>query len=125
MDNSAAHGRDPPTMTWLQKALAVTAVAACAAVLPAQWALADCPGDMVELNCGGLPVCKPSGSSCCGAVACAADLVCLTCDSNPICAAPGSTCCGNVMCPPEQDCVTCGTATKCRPRGSGCPSNMD
>src|SRR5262245_48696782 len=125
VDNRAARGRNSHTMRWVHRALAVTAVAVCAAFLPQQLALAGCPDNLVELKCGGLPVCRPSGSSCCGAVACSADLVCLTCDSNLICAPPGSTCCGNVMCPPGQECMTCGTVTSCRPRGEGCPSNMD
>ncbi|MBX3028382.1 hypothetical protein KF840_26110 [bacterium] len=94
---------------------------AVGALLVAAGARADCPNGMVELNCGGLPVCRPAGSSCCGAVACAADLMCLTCEDAQICAAPGSTCCGATACPPDQECTTCGTATKCRRRGEGCP----
>lgn len=97
------------------------AMAVITVVLLATGARADCPGDMVELNCGGLPVCKPAGSSCCGAVACAADLTCLSCGDVQVCAAPGSSCCGSTACPPEQECTTCGTTTKCRPRGEGCP----
>lgn len=97
-----------------------------ALILVAAAARADCPDGMVELNCGGLAVCKPAGSSCCGTVACAADLVCLTCGDDQFCVAPGSSCCGSVACPPEQECVTCGTQTMCRPRGEGCPiENLD
>lgn len=102
------------------------AMAVIALLVVASGARADCPDDMVELNCGGLPVCKPAGSSCCGAVACAADLTCLSCGDVQVCTAPGSTCCGSVACPPEQECTTCGTTTKCRPRGEGCPiGNLD
>jgi hypothetical protein len=106
----------------VSKVAKVIAGMALAGVLFAAGAArADCPDGTVELNCGGLPVCKPAGSSCCGAVACAADLVCLTCDDAQICSAPGSSCCGNVACPPDQECTTCGTATSCRRRGAGCP----
>ena len=107
-------------MGFMAKGVAALAVLAALA-LSSQVARADCPDGTVELDCGGLPVCKPEGSSCCGAVACAADLVCLTCDDAQICTAPGSSCCGNVACPPDQECTTCGTATTCRRRGAGCP----
>jgi hypothetical protein len=99
----------------------IFALLVAAALGWAQPARADCPDGMEELNCGGLPVCKPSGSSCCGAVACASDLVCLSCGDAQVCTAPGSSCCGNVACPPDQECVTCGTATSCRRRGEDCP----
>lgn len=99
-----------------QLVMAVVAMLALAA-----GARADCPSGQVELNCGGLPVCKPDGSSCCGSVACASDLICLTCEDAQICIAPGSSCCGSTACPPEQECTTCGTSMKCRPRGEGCP----
>ena len=108
-------------MSILRTLSAILVIAASAALVPADPARADCPDGMVELNCGGLPVCKPSGSSCCGAVACAADLICLSCGNARFCTAPGSTCCGGVACPPDQECTTCGTETMCRPRGAGCP----
>jgi len=112
-------------MTFIARAIVLTAIVSCGLFLSAQRALGDCPDDMVELNCGGLPVCKPPGSSCCGAVACASDLICLTCGGNSMCGAPGSTCCGNVACPPDQACTTCGTQTMCRQRGEGCPESLD
>lgn len=105
----------------ISRQIAFLTIAWVAVLLAGQPARADCPAGMLELNCGGLPVCKPQGSSCCGAVACASDLVCLTCGDASICTAPGSTCCGTVACPPEQECITCGTQTLCRPRGAGCP----
>ena len=98
-----------------------TVLVAGGALLPAQRVWGDCPSGSVELNCGGLPVCKPAGSSCCGTVACATDMECLNCDGNSLCSAPGSTCCGAVACPPGQECKTCGTETACRPRGEDCP----
>src|SRR5262245_3075099 len=100
-------------MKVLARVIALMVMVSGAAFFSAQPAQGDCPSNMVELNCGGLPVCRPSGSSCCGAVACAADLICLTCDDNSICSAPGSTCCGAVACPPGQECTTCGTQTMC------------
>ena len=94
---------------------------AALAVLPASRAWANCPPNMVELNCQGSPDCEPAGAFCCGVNACAADQVCLQCDGNAICAAPRSSCCGAVACPPGQECTTCGTSTKCRPAGEDCP----
>jgi hypothetical protein len=85
-------------MSILRTLSAILVIAASAALVPADPARADCPDGMVELNCGGLPVCKPQGASCCGAVAC----------------------------PPDQECTTCGTQTMCRRRGEGCPiGNLD
>lgn len=112
-------------MKCVARMIALTAIVVCG-FLPAQRVLGDCPADMVELNCGGLPLCRPAGSSCCGAVACASDLICLNCGNNSICSAPGSSCCGEVVCPWDQECTTCGTRTMCRPRGQGCPiGNLD
>ena len=108
-------------MKTIRTLIAFLAIAAAAAFLPVEPARGDCPDGMVELNCGGLPVCKPDGASCCGAVACAADLVCLSCGDAQICTAPGSSCCGTVACPPDQECATCGTQTMCRRRGDDCP----
>jgi len=112
-------------MQSIARVIVLTVFVLCGTAVLAQRVLADCPDNMVELNCGGLSVCRPPGSSCCGAVACAADLVCLTCDGNSRCAAPGSSCCGAVACPPDQECTTCGTSTMCRPIGRGCPENLD
>lgn len=105
----------------MRSTLALIAVLAVTALGGVQPVRADCPDGLVELDCGGIPVCKPPGSSCCGAVACAADLVCLSCGGAQMCTAPGSSCCGTTACPPGQECTTCGTATMCRPRGEGCP----
>ncbi|MFN8643259.1 MAG: hypothetical protein U0802_16960 [Candidatus Binatia bacterium] len=108
-------------MTFIRTLLALISILAASAPFGARIARADCPDGMVELDCGGLPVCKPQGASCCGTVACAADLLCLSCGDAQICTAPGSSCCGTVACPPGQECTTCGTQTMCRPRGEGCP----
>lgn len=105
----------------IPRQIAFLTIAWVVVLLAGQPARADCPPGMVELDCGGLPACRPQGSSCCGAVACASDLVCLTCGDVPVCTAPGSTCCGTLACPPGQECITCGTQTLCRPRGAGCP----
>ena len=112
-------------MRSIARVLIITTIVSCGVFGVAARALGDCPDDMIELNCGGLPVCRPPGSSCCGAVACPADQVCLACDGSSVCTAPGSSCCGAVACPPDQECKTCGTATMCRPIGRGCPENLD